>query len=216
MSKIHVVNQGEHLPNIARQHGFVDWRTIYDHPSNADFRANRSNPHVLLPGDRICIPDKPTKTVDCEVDARHNFELTVPTVMLRIVLKDHEDQPLRDTPYTLVVKDVAYGGYTDGAGLLQHSIPAMIESVHLGVGGVMWELLIGHLDPTDNAGRPVLTGVQARLQNLGLYTGKIDGVLGPKTRAAIKKFQHSHMKRENADGKLDDDTRSAVLQHHGC
>jgi putative peptidoglycan binding protein len=216
MSKIHVVNQGDHLPNIAEQHGFVDWRTIYDHPSNADFRTYRSNPHVLLPGDRICIPEKPIKTVDCAVDQTHEFQLDVPKIMLRIVLKDHEDKPLRDAPYTLVVNQVKHDGYTDRDGLLQHSIPATTESVELGIGGVTWELLVGHLDPTDNSKEPVVTGVQARLQNLGFYAGKIDGELGPKSHAAIKRFQQTHMKRENADGKLDSDTLTTLLQRHGC
>lgn len=216
MPKIHNVKQGDHLPNISKQHGFDNWQTIYDHPLNANFRSNRTNPHVLLPGDVIWIPDKPSKTVACKVDSRHCFELTIPMVMLRIVLRDNEGHPLRNTPYTLTVKDASKEGHTDDGGLLQQSIPAMIESVLLKVGDVTWELLIGHLDPVDNAGEPVVTGIQARLQNLGLYAGKIDGVLGPKTHAAIKKFQGTYMNRKNADGKLDDDTKREVLQHHGC
>jgi hypothetical protein len=214
--KTHNVKQGDHLPNIAKQHGSDNWRTIYDHPLNAIFRSNRTNPNVLLPGDVIWIPDKPIKTVDCKVDSRHCFELTIPTVMLRIVLRDNEDRPLRHTSYTLTVKDASREGHTDDDGLLQQSIPATLESVLLKVGDMTWELLIGHLDPVDDAGVPVVTGIQARLRNLGLYAGKIDGVLGPKTLAAIKKFQGTYLNRGNADGKLDDDTKRAVLQHHGC
>jgi hypothetical protein len=43
---------------IAGKYGFKDWKAIYDHPSNADFRRRRPNPHLILPGDRIAIPDK--------------------------------------------------------------------------------------------------------------------------------------------------------------
>jgi hypothetical protein len=33
-----------------------NWRTIYDHPSNADFKRKRPNPNLIFPGDRIFIP----------------------------------------------------------------------------------------------------------------------------------------------------------------
>ena len=33
--------------------------------------------------------------------------------------------------------------------------------------------------------------VQAALMRRGLYNGDIDGLLGPKTRAALRKFQQS-------------------------
>ena len=37
--------------------------------------------------------------------------------------------------------------------------------------------------------RPSVENIQQALQNAGLYQGKIDGVLGPKTKRAIEEFQ---------------------------
>jgi len=47
--------------------------------------------------------------------------------------------------------------------------------------------------PTDEA-------IQKALKNLGLYDGAIDGKIGPKTEAAIKKFQEEH--NLQVDGKV--------------
>jgi peptidoglycan hydrolase-like protein with peptidoglycan-binding domain len=38
----------------------------------------------------------------------------------------------------------------------------------------------------------VITNVQIQLQNAGYYSGPIDGVLGPLTRAAIADYQRDH------------------------
>ena len=32
--------------------------------------------------------------------------------------------------------------------------------------------------------------VQRALANLGYYAGQIDGIIGPETRAAIRRYQH--------------------------
>ncbi|MEP7119337.1 MAG: hypothetical protein ABJE95_00275 [Byssovorax sp.] len=34
---------------VAQKNGFRDWKTIYDDPSNADFRATRPNPNNQMP-----------------------------------------------------------------------------------------------------------------------------------------------------------------------
>ena len=54
----HMVKEGECLDSIALDHGFADWRTIYDHPKNTDLRSKRPDPNVIHPGDKLFIPDK--------------------------------------------------------------------------------------------------------------------------------------------------------------
>jgi len=56
---------------------------------------------------------------------------------------------------------------------------------------VTWELQIGALNPILERApdQNCVSGVQQRLNNLALYTGGIDGGLGPNTRAAIRQFQ---------------------------
>jgi len=50
--------------------------------------------------------------------------------------------------------------------------------------------------------------VQKHLANLGYYSGKIDGIMGAKTRAAIKAFQRDHGLK--ADGVAGPKTRRAL------
>ena len=71
------------------------------------------------------------------------------------------------------------------------------------------ELNLGALHPVATE-----TGVQQRLQNLGFDCGKIDGVVGPRTRGAIRNFQGSV--GLNIDGKLTPETRNKLKEEHGC
>jgi len=58
MPKNYTVQPGDTLSKIASKHGFNNYRDIYDHPSNAPFRAKRPNPNLIFPGDVIVIPEK--------------------------------------------------------------------------------------------------------------------------------------------------------------
>ena len=57
----YTVVQGDCLASIAASHRFADWRTIYDHPKNAQFKKKRSNPNIIQPGDELFIPEKEAK-----------------------------------------------------------------------------------------------------------------------------------------------------------
>ena len=48
--------------------------------------------------------------------------------------------------------------------------------------------------------KPTVQEIQTALQNVGLYQGKIDGSLGPKTKKAIREFQEQNSLK--ADGKV--------------
>src|SRR5688572_27757886 len=74
----HVVVKGESLSSIARDHGFRNWRRIYDAPENADFRAKHPDPNLIRPGDTLTIPDKVEKKVPVQLGAPHQFELKKP------------------------------------------------------------------------------------------------------------------------------------------
>ena len=74
--------------------------------------------------------------------------------------------------------------------------------------GVQWEhheLRLGHLEPSHT-----VAGAQARLANLGLYPGSIDGELGAALELAILHFQ---VERElEPTGLLDETTYSALAE----
>lgn len=57
-------------------------------------------------------------------------------------------------------------------------------------------------------GSSIVRIAQRHLSNLGYYSGKIDGIMGPGTRAAIKKFQREQGLK--SDGVLGSKTQSAL------
>lgn len=72
-----------------------------------------------------------------------------------------------------------------------------------------WSLAIGHLDPVEE-----VSGIQARLRNLGYGPGAVDGNEGPATRAAIERFQEA--RGLTVSGRADEATRAALQERHGC
>jgi peptidoglycan hydrolase-like protein with peptidoglycan-binding domain len=50
--------------------------------------------------------------------------------------------------------------------------------------------------------------VQTRLQQAGTYSGRIDGLWGPETEAAVRSYQQQH--NLNATGQLDSDTLASL------
>ena len=54
----YVVVAGDNLSRIAARHGIRYWQNIYLATENDDFRNTRTNPDLILPGDRIQIPDR--------------------------------------------------------------------------------------------------------------------------------------------------------------
>lgn len=219
MAETHIVEQGEYLASIAKDYGFSDWHTIYNHPQNASLKKKRPNPNVLLPGDEIFIPDKQLRQESCPTEKKHRFKVNVPKAWLKIVLKDADRKPIKNQPYTLIVAWLTFVGNTSEAGLVQEKIPIGVEtgSLKLDKMNLAWNLKIGHLDPIEELDKKaIISGMQARLNNLGFLCGPIDGILGPRTRGAIRKFHLDVMKRKTSSGEPDDDTQQALLQHYGC
>jgi len=187
----HTVEQGECLASITKHYCLSDYRLIYDHPQNADFKRKRPNPNIIYPGDVLFIPDKELKEESRSTDQRHKFKLKGQLVLLRIVVKDEQAQPYASKKYKLTVAGIEYTGMTNGQGLLEQKIPADATEGELKLwtgNNEMslhgWKLSIGHLDPVETA-----TGVQARLNNLGFYCGAVDGIVGPMTSDALREFQ---------------------------
>ncbi|MBC8167844.1 MAG: peptidoglycan-binding protein [Bryobacteraceae bacterium] len=203
---IYEVMQGENLTLIALRLGFGSHLPIYTHPRNADLKLTRPNPDLLHPGDRIFIPPLRRKEELCCTDAQHTFVAAIPRKRLRITVEDPNGKPVVDVDYALTLQPWArvsnrdqgnlWGslltGRTDSSGLIEHQVPVNATRAHLKVGPFTRDIDIGHLNPLQGTPDNAISGIQARLENLGFHPGPIDGIIGPRTAAAIKRFQEKH------------------------
>ncbi len=206
----HVVAQGECLSLIAWNYGFTDWRTVYDHPGNAAFRAKRPNPNVIYPGDELYIPPVEGKDYGKGSDNKHKFVVKTEKWKFRLFMIDESGRPITDKPYKLEAAGMMpVEGYTDDEGLIETEVPADTRSGTLTFLGDEYQVSFGSLDPVSR-----VTGIQARLNNLGYHAGPVDGIVGPKTRKAVYLFQASHPDELKATGEIDDATRKLLLEIH--
>jgi N-acetylmuramoyl-L-alanine amidase len=205
----YVVRQGDALESIAESRGHF-WETIWMAPENADLRDARGNPHVLLPGDRLHIPELRRREETGATEQRHRFRRKGVPSKLRVVLED-EDGPRSGLSYTLEIEDgTIHEGHTDGDGAIEHPIPPGVKRAILVVGDPPehYELKLAHLDPVES-----VSGQQARLANLGLYARKIDGKQGAALASALRMFQESH--DLEISGEADQATRDKLVEVHG-
>jgi peptidoglycan hydrolase-like protein with peptidoglycan-binding domain len=209
------VQPGDCLSSITKQFGFSNYETIYLHPENADFRQQRPNPNIVCPGDVLFIPDRTVQEVSRGTDQQHVFQLNRPKILLRLCLKDDVHQPYQNTKYHLRVGFDEYDGSTDGAGMVEHEIPADATkgeiTIYPGANcpEYTFELRLGDLDPIDET-----NGIDARLSNLGFGPAEsTDYHLSDDERAeAIAAFQERF--GLDVTGEVDDATRSKLRKLH--
>jgi hypothetical protein len=209
------VRPGECLAKIASRYGFADTQAILDDPANAELKESRPNPNVLRPGDVVTVPTPRTKQVSIATGSQHKLQVKMPRKELRLVLCDHEGQPLANTEYELRLGQEVRAGSTDGDGLLKESISAGIGEAELELLGRVLTLRLGQLDPITDAEDPQFAaGVQSRLRNLGYDPGPTDGKYGRRTRAALASFQADH--DLEIDAKPNAATLAKLEEAHGC
>ncbi|MCI0329971.1 MAG: peptidoglycan-binding protein [candidate division Zixibacteria bacterium] len=215
MAATHKVKQGESLSNIAKQYGFTDWKKIYDHPDNKEFKKKRPNPNILFPGDKIQIPEKEAKEENCSTEKRHRFQLSGRSLKLRLALKDFGSEPLANTPCELDLDGTVYELTTDGDGLIEQPITNTAEKALLRFKDplvpfdIVIPIQIGHLDPIEE-----ITGQKARLSNLGYYFGPVDTEEDEKFRIAVQEFQCDNDLK--VDGLCGPKTQEKLKEIHGC
>jgi Putative peptidoglycan binding domain/LysM domain len=216
MASEHTVQQGEHLSRIAKKYGFSDYRTIWDHASNAALKQKRQNPNVLHPGDRLHIPDREIREESRATDQKHRFKTSVPRLMLRLVLEDMYEKPIAQAPCELFLEGEKQDVTTDGRGQVEASILPAAENAMLllktdqtAIEEVAIPVKIGHLDPVDE-----ITGQKARLGNLGYYIGAIDDKKDDAFKLAVEEFQCEHSLA--VDGVCGPATQAKLKTRHGC
>lgn len=209
MSSYHIVAQGEHLSSIAEQYGFSDYRTLWNRPENAELKQRRPDPHVLFPGDRIYIPDLLRKKEAAETSRRTRFRLQAPRLMLRLVIKDFNEQPIINTACSLEVEGATYQLTTDASGQIQQQISVSARTGKLSILDLEVPIQIGYLDPVEE-----VSGQQARLNNLGYDAGEVGETNEEKLRSALEEFQCD--RNLTVDGTCNPQTQARLLEVHGC
>jgi N-acetylmuramoyl-L-alanine amidase len=201
------VKQGDCLSNIAHRYGLF-WEKVWNHPKNSKLQEKRKDPNILHPGDVVFIPDKEKKEESGASEQKHRFRKKGVPEKLRIRFMAG-NEPIANENYILDIDGEVKSGTTDGEGNLEESIPPNAKRAKLWLGEEKqeYEINLGYLDPIDE-----LSGVQARLNNLGFNCGKVDGIKGPKTTAALKRFQKKHSLKET--GEIDEQTRNALKNAH--
>lgn len=210
----HTVKQGEHISTLAKKFGFFDYLIIWDDPANSELQAKRENPNVLFPGDKVTIPDKEEKKVNCATTKLHTFQIKKKKLQLRIDIKDYFDKPYADTDCVLEVDGAPQTMKTDSKGLIEREIQPTATAGRLVVRGSDIEVRIGHLDPESEE-----TGQIARLNNLGYSAGPLDTPDKDRLKSAIEEFQCDQNIR-GANGRVtgicDKQTQAKLKQVHGC
>jgi len=203
----HRVRQGDSIGSIAVRYG-MDWRTIWNHPGNAVLRSERRSPNILFPGDVVEVPESEAKRESGATGERHRFCLKGSPARLRVRFLEN-GRPRAFEPYHISVDGDISEGQTDGDGWINHAIPPDAKNAKLSfLDGDEHEFALGHLDPV-----PEVSGIQGRLRGLGFYDGQVDGVLGPKTRSALRGFQGANNLPES--GKPDHATQGALVSSFG-
>lgn len=208
----YVVQQGECLASIAYDSGFLI-ETLWDDPGNASLKAGRKDPRMLLPGDRVHIPERRLRQETRATDSLHKFVRKGVPEMLRMVLLDEDGKPRSSVPYIILIDDVIVkSGKTDGKGVVEIPIAPNARRGELILNPTQdeerYQLGLGSLDPPST-----ITGAQARLNNLGFYCGDVDGKIGPLTAGAIREFQQRNNLK--VTGELDSNTMATLEKTHG-
>ena len=184
MPKTVTVAHGDCISSIAFRFGFYP-ETIWNDPANAELKNHRTDPNMLVPGDKVVIPDKDPGGVNHASEARHKFRKRGVPALFRIQVFDGEE--IRgNQQYSLVIDGKSCQGTTDDRGVIEEWILPDAKSGELVIGPdeLKIELLFGKLQPINE-----IAGVQARLINLGFDCGGVNGQITDTTRSALRTFQ---------------------------
>jgi N-acetylmuramoyl-L-alanine amidase len=210
MATSHTIKQGEHISRVARLYGFRDYRTIWNHSTNSALKKKRVDPHVLLPGDELHIPDKEVKGESRPVDERHTFRIVTQMLKLRLVVQDLDNVAVPNAACELDIEGSTYHLTTNADGLIEHDISPTDENGRLRVPALDIDvpLKIGHLDPHNEE-----TGWLGRLINLGYSDDRLGAADPADLQSAIEEFQCDFGLK--VTGILDEPTKAKLKQAHG-
>jgi len=189
MPKNHIVRDGEHLAYIAHINGFQSWKSVYQHQDNQALQKTRE-PHTLMEGDSLVIPDKVKKTVTIATGQQHKFKLKHETVKLKLKFKSSTGDVFAEGEYKFSADFEEQKGSTDNEGFFEADIKPKILKAECEVltegrkTPLRWGIQVGALAPIEKE-----AGWLARLANLGYYRQVPNDVESRERRSAIEEFE---------------------------
>jgi hypothetical protein len=223
--KVYLVRSGDCIDSIAARF-HVDAATLWNHPGNADLRARRPHPNLLLAGDEVRVPPGSAPApVSVQPGTQNRYRGVPATIPLRLRLiaerevsstatsRTYEDHPLASTPYVLRCEGVEVRGQTDDQGSIEARVPthAVLASLVVDEGTEQeWTatLRIGYLDPIDTP-----SGIAQRLHNLG--RSRRSAISGTQMGglSGLVPFQRAH--DLPSPGTVDQPTLDLLARLHG-
>lgn len=209
MATTHIVEPGECLSSLGDRYGFFPL-TLWNLAENEQLRDKRQNPNVLMPGDRVFIPDRRAKSLPGATGRTHRFTRKGVPAYLRLTLLLRPASPAANEPFVLEVDGQIMRGTTDTNGGLKVPISpsARCGRLTLERRDVSFELKLGHLAPVT-----VFDGARARLCNLGFDVAAVEREEELVMVDQLKRFQRTRGLAES--GRLDDATCDALVAAHG-
>lgn len=213
----HEVKQGECIAKLAFNFGLAP-DTIWNHPENEKLKADRKELHILNPKDVVFIPPKTLKKLPINSGERIELQQQSALEKLRIRFLHYDDTPRTDLPFLVSIKTSKNDiwpdaqGKTDAAGFVIVDVPpnATFAKIILGEGEEqeIHEFNLGFVDSIDT-----VSGVKARLNNLGFYCGEETEEMNDQTVGAIKAFQRRY--ELEVTGERDDKTLKLLEDKFG-
>src|SRR5690349_10972929 len=178
----YTAKQGDTLIGLAASNGLKDADVILNASENSSLKESRKDPGILKPGDSVFIPSRELLQHPSAVDAKHTFKVTRPKAWIRLALKDAAGKALANLKYQLTIEGKQTNTTLPADGVIEQAVPADARSGRLTVWldantTEIWDLYLGYMDPLDE-----ITGIQARLNNLGFDCGEPTGTLNDATK----------------------------------
>ncbi len=217
--KTHVIKQGESLGSIAKDYNLPSGMALYEHESNKAFRELRKNPNIIYPGDEINIPESKDFEIKIDTGRAHKImAMRKKPDYFRLKIQDSEGQVWAGKRVCLKLARYEIDTEVGEDGLIEIELKSPIkESGKLDVyldpespdPTHSFEVMVGYLDPIDT-----VSGLQARLNQLGFDAGVVDGISGQQTKTATKAFQSAN--ELDVDGIAGPKTRAKLEEVYGC
>jgi len=191
----HHVLLGDTLDGIAAAYGLLP-DTIWLHDLNKELRSKRGDDRVLNPSDIVKIPPLRVTMVPVEAERRYVCRRRGVPSIFSVRFLHPSGAPRADLPYLLQIVSAGEpisdcSGSTDAEGFIRAPVPPNAIGGTVTLHGDQfpetYSFRLGYINPLSE-----ISGVQARLNNIGYQCGREDGVMDEATIGALRAFQVEH------------------------